>query len=92
MTLFRHPDLKSAYAHVAEGGQAVYLRRRFPKEQPTAWLIDSKADRLYETARRLGARNVRVLRQGREGQCVEICCGPLNRAVAECATPEMKFV
>ena len=91
MTLFRHPDLKAAYQHVADGGQALYLRRRFPKEQQTAWLIDNQADRLYETARRLGARTVRILRQGRDGQCVDLCCGPLNRAVAECSTDELQL-
>lgn len=91
MTLFRHPDLKSAYRLVQSGGQALYVRRAFRKEPPSGWLIDNDPSRLYETAKRFGIRNVRLLRQGRDGQCCEITGAALDRAIAECQTPEIDF-
>lgn len=92
MTLFRHPDLKLAYAHVAAGGQVVYLRKKREGELQDGWLIDNDVQRLIGTARRLGVRRIRVMRANREGQCVELPPTQLARAVSECTTPEMNFV
>lgn len=91
MTLFRHPDLQSAYAHVAAGGQALYLRRKREGELQDAWLIDADVRRLIGTAKRLGVRRIRVLRADRVGQCVELNAHQLSRALLECRTAEMNF-
>ena len=92
MTLFRHPDLKAAYQHVADGGQAVYLRRKRDGEFQDGWLIDAEITRLFATAKRLGVRRPRVLRAGREGQLIDLNPVQLTRAYLECATPEMQFL
>ena len=54
MLHFRHPDLKGAYAHVAAGGQALFVRRVLHHGRPVGWLIDNDTERLYASARRLG--------------------------------------
>lgn len=92
MTLFLHPDLQAAYKHVADGGQAVYLRKKREHEQQDAWLIDNDFTRLIGTAKQLGVRRPRVMRAQREGQCIELGPTQLYKAAIACATPEMKFV
>lgn len=92
MTLFRHPDLQAAYKHVADGGQAIYLRRKRDRELQDAWLIDGDITRLIGTAKQLGVRRPRVLRAERDGQCVELGPTQLYKAAIACATPEMQFV
>ena len=47
-------------------------------------LIDMDPRRLRKTARDLGARRIKVSRQGRRGQHVDLCGKPLRLAVALC--------
>ena len=89
MTHFRHPDLKAAYSHVASGGQALFVRRVLHHGRPVGWLIDNDTDRLYLTARNLGVRSVRILRQGRVGQCVDLQGAPFEKALAELGQKEL---
>lgn len=101
MKKFEQRELKAAYAHAAAGGQALhvisgsyaYLRPGTPavfkNQEQIAHLIDADYDRLYATAKRLGVRVVKVERIGREWQHCDLCRKPLERALAECQTPEL---
>ena len=101
MKLFQQRELKEAYLYAEAGGQALhvidgryaYLRNDTPavfkNRQQIAHLIDNDYDRLWSTAKRLGVRVIRVERIGRQGQHVDLCAKPLERAVAECQTPEL---
>ena len=47
-------------------------------------LIDNDRERLETTARRLGVRVIKVSRPGRNGQHIDLCGRPLERAMEEC--------
>lgn len=98
MVAYRDRELADAIQWSLKGGQALHLHRVIP--DPTkaprvfveavargdwlAHLFDRDADRLVHTARRLGVRVVHIGRQGAPGQHVDLCAGPLDRALAEC--------
>ncbi len=46
-------------------------------------LLDHDLERLRKTARRLGVRVVLVERGGTDTQHIDICAGPLRKAIAE---------
>lgn len=98
MKRFEQRDLKAAYAYAKTGGQALHVISGkfayvipgapavFKGQKEIAHLIDNDVERLMATARRLG---VRVVKVGREGQHVDLCRKPLERALAECDAPEL---
>lgn len=105
MKLFVLMRVREATAFAEAGGQALHLsgRHRVPgKVNPVscAHLIDRDAERLVDTARRLGVRQVKIGRPfGRltalskaeglhgPGQHIDLWGGPLASALAECAAP-----
>lgn len=98
MKHFEQMEIEEAIAHAAEGGQALHTHRIivdwqkapgcFKREvragRDIAHLFDQDEDRLRKTARRLGVRVIVVERRGRPGQHIDLCSGPLRRALAEC--------
>lgn len=98
MRRFEQRQIREALAHAAEGGQALHIwdpgphaAQTYPnapavflQNRPWAHLIDDDLERLTATARRLGVRRVFVDRRGQRGQHVDLCGGPLDKALAEC--------
>lgn len=96
-------EVPEAIAHAAAGGQSLHLhriivdRRKAPRcfvqavdrGEQIAHLFDQDEARLRQTARRLGVRVVVVERRGEEGQHVDLCGGPLRKALAECEPREV---
>ena len=101
MKVFRERELREAYAHAAEGGQALHLHTRvgpaaptvfkvaMRRSEPVAHLIDNDVKRLHATARALGVRRIVIERQGEEGQHVDLCGEPLRKALEMAAQPEL---
>lgn len=100
MKYFEQRQIKEALAYAHAGGQAVHVCRSaqfvtmkapavFRRSAQFAHLFDEDVERLMKTARRLGVRIVKVERVNREGQHVDLCAKPLDRAIAECNTPEL---
>lgn len=99
--LFQQRELKDAYAYARAGGQALhvisgtfaYLRNDTPavfkNRKQIAHLIDNDVERLMATARRFGVRVIKVERAMREGQHIDLCGKPLDRAIAECQAMEL---
>ena len=94
MRLFQLREIEEAYAHAANGGQALHMGGSaagypgapacFRQAGTFAHLIDMNADRLQRTARSLGVRVVVAERPGRRGQHVDLCGQPLRRAIEAC--------
>jgi len=92
--IFQQRELQAAFAHAAAGGQALHLMsgafpslRRdtpgcFKGRAQIAHLFDQDRARLVSTARKLGVRVIKVERDGAEGQHIDLCGQPLNRALA----------
>jgi hypothetical protein len=98
--LFAQRELKAAYAFAEAGGQALHVISGvyghtpgapavFRNQAEIAHLIDNNLDRLVLTAKHLGVRVIKVERAGREGQHVDLCRKPLDRARVLCETEEM---
>lgn len=97
MQIFREREVEEAVAHSAAGGQALHLhriivdRRRAPRcfvqavdrGESIAHLFDLDTERLKATARRLGVRVIYIDRAGTPNQHVDLCGGPLRKAMAE---------
>lgn len=93
MKAFSQRELREAYAYAASGGQALhlmsgrfaYLRKDTPSvfkgRDQIAHLFDQNEVRLIETARRLGVRVIKVERRGTPQQHIDLCAGPLDRAL-----------
>lgn len=92
MKRFSQSDLRAAYAHAATGGQALHVCQAgrftgmsryqcFRGARIFAHLIDNDAERLEATARRLGVNVIKIDRLGREGQHIDLCGKPLERAL-----------
>ena len=60
----------------------------FARSETFAHLLDYDHDRLVATARRLGVRVIKVDRQGRRGQHIDLCGRPLERAISEAEDTE----
>lgn len=94
MKRFEYRQVKDALAHAAAGGQAlhVFSADTWPGPAPAifrryktwAHLIDDDEERLRRTAKTLGVRKIVVGRRGAHGQHVDLCAGPLQRALALC--------
>jgi hypothetical protein len=97
--VFQQRELEQAYAHAAAGGQALhlmsgsfaYLRTDTPNvfkgRKMIAHLFDQDQKRLIQTVQRLGVRVIRVERVGERGQHIDLCAGPLDRALKLCEAP-----
>jgi hypothetical protein len=92
MKLFPRRQIREAMAHAGAGGQALhvmggsfaYLRPDTPScfkgRSEIAHLFDQNRDRLIKTAKRFGVRVIKVERDGGEGQHIDLCGKPLERA------------
>ncbi len=95
MRVFQQREVREAKRFAAEGGQALhlmsgrfaYLRadtpRIFQGLDIVGHLMDQNRERLERTARRLGVRVIKVERVGEPGQHIDLCRGPLARAIEE---------
>jgi hypothetical protein len=93
MKLFKERQLKEAYEHAKNGGQALHLfsdpgvypgcPNYFKRSREAAHLFDYNIGRLITTARRLGVRVIKVGRKGQRGQHIDLCGSPLIRAKEE---------
>lgn len=99
MKTFQCREVEEAIAHAGRGGQALHLHRVIPdrraaprcfvaavdRGEDIAHLFDLDEVRLVATARRLGVRVVKIDRPGTARQHVDLCGGPLRKAIAEAA-------
>lgn len=98
MKRFEALEIEEALGHAANGGQALHLHRIIVdrKKAPRcfvaavdrgefiAHLFDRDRARLVATAKRLGVKVIFVDRDGTDRQHVDLCGGPMWRAVKEC--------
>lgn len=95
MKLFEKREIRQAYEYARKGGQALHLffgnpglypgaPACFKKSTEAGHLFDYDRHRLIRTAKRLGVRNIRIGRLGRQGQHIDLCGMPLEKARAEC--------
>jgi hypothetical protein len=92
---FAEREIRAAYEYAGIGGQALhlmsgryaYLRADTPQcfkgRSQLAHLFDQDPVRLAATARRFGVRVIRIERPGTLKQHIDLCAGPLLRAIAE---------
>jgi hypothetical protein len=104
MRRFEEREVHEALSFAATGGQALHLHRIivnwaraprcFVKEveagRPIAHLFDQDEARLKATAKRFGVNVLLVERRGEPGQHIDLCGGPLKKAVAACELWEEK--
>lgn len=93
MKRFEERQIKEAYEHAKQGGQALhmmggryaYLRPDTPScfkgRREIAHLFDQSVGRLTATARKLGVRVIKVERLGTHAQHIDLCGKPLERAI-----------
>lgn len=93
MKIFEERQIREAYAHAQEGGQALhlmagryaYLRDDTPScfkgRRQIAHLFDQDKERLTRTAKRFGVRVILVEREGTHQQHIDLCGKPLERAM-----------
>lgn len=91
-------EIHEAYAYAEEGGQALHTyriivdRARAPEcfvravdnGEDIAHLFDQNTERLKTTARALGVKVVFIDKAGTPRQHVDLCGGPLKKALAMC--------
>lgn len=94
MRKFTVRQIREALIYAAQGGQALHLHRFvFPnspgvfrnavaKGQDVAHLFDTDYERLVDTAKALGVRTIVVERRDTVRQHIDLCCGPLKKALA----------
>lgn len=93
--------VKAAETHALEGGQALHVwdpgpdgwpgaPQVFLRNRPWAHLFDQNLERLKKTAKKLGVRVVVVGHQGKIGQHIDLCGGPLKKAIALCEANKPK--
>jgi hypothetical protein len=95
MKLFEERQIKEAFAYSAEGGQALHLFSNpgvypgapicFKRNLFAAHLFDDHIERLKLTASKLGVKRIVISRVGRQGQHVDLCGRPLQKAIALCS-------
>ncbi|MBU6429915.1 MAG: hypothetical protein KGR26_12955 [Cyanobacteria bacterium REEB65] len=95
MRIFLEREVREAQEYAEAGGQALHLHqiivnrstapRCFVREvdagNDIAHLFDQNLGRLRDTVRELGVRVVVVERRGEPGQHVDLCAGPLQKAI-----------
>lgn len=91
-------EIEEAYAYAQEGGQALHTHqiivnrdeaprccvRAVDRGEDIAHLFDADEERLIATARKLGVRVIVVERRGTHRQHIDLCAGPLKKALAMC--------
>ncbi len=97
MKRFETKQIKEAIAYAQAGGQALHVwephtwRHRknvpavFRRSDLWAHLFDNDRDRLLRTVKWLGVRVIKIDREGERGQHIDLCAGPLQRALALCS-------
>lgn len=95
MKLFNEADLREAFEHAEQGGQALHLfggaglypgaPACFKGPRRAAHLIDMDVARLTATAMQLGVKLIKIGRKGVRGQHVDLCGTPLKRALVKCS-------
>lgn len=89
MKRFEMQQIYAAYEYAEQGGQALHIHNitqghpLFRRYKQIAHLIDMDKDRLIATARRLGVRVIKVGREGRQGQHIDLCGKPFEKACKE---------
>lgn len=94
MKIFLTHEIKEAYACAAAGGQALHVcdsrrfvtvsaPRVFRTSEQFAHLFDQNYQRMIDTAKRLGVRVLAPEHCGTHRQHIDLCAGPLRRAIAE---------
>jgi hypothetical protein len=89
--------VREAMAYALEGGQALHVwdpgpggahwkgaPRVFRQNRPWAHLFDQDKERLVATVKDLGVRKVLVESEGTSRQHVDLCAGPLRKALEQC--------
>lgn len=90
MKKFEMKQVRDAYLFSDEGGQALHMHtlnkghKLFERYPVIAHLMDMNKNRLISTARRLGVRVIKVEREGAQGQHIDLCGKPLERAIRLC--------
>jgi hypothetical protein len=98
MKLFRMRHVKQAEEYALAGGQALHLHRiivdrdRAPRcfvrdvdaGLDIAHLFDQDEARLRKTVKKLGVNVIVVEHGGKPGQHVDLCGGPLKKAIKMC--------
>lgn len=94
-------EIYAAQAYAAEGKQALHVFRPqayirpdspdcFRRAKLAAHLFDQNIGRLRTTAEWLGVRRVKVEKEGKPGQHVDLCGKPLRKAIEYCAEVQEK--
>jgi hypothetical protein len=97
MKHFKMHELEEAVAYSASGGTALHTHRfigdrkaaprcfvdAVERGEDIAHLFDMDELRLIGIARRLGVRIIVVERRGTNRQHIDLCCGPLRKALKE---------
>lgn len=103
MKHFEMMEVREALAHSAAGGQALHthdiivnwskapacFKREVNAGRDIAHLFDLDEERLRATAKKLGVRVIVVERDGQGGQHIDLCGGPLKKALLLCKHPEI---
>lgn len=98
MKHFTQWDVEEAQDYADAGGQALHthqiivdwakapgcFRDEVRAGRNIAHLFDRDRDRLVRTARSLGVNVIVVENEGRRGQHIDLCRGPLRKALAMC--------
>lgn len=89
MKRFEMKQIFEAKEYSKQGGQALHVHninsghRLFKRYPVIGHLFDADKTRLIATARRLGVRVIKVEREGEEGQHIDLCGKPFERACHE---------
>jgi hypothetical protein len=103
LKIFTVWEVEEAKAYAAAGGQALHLhqiivdwdkapfcfRREVEAGRDIAHLFDQDEMRLIATARGLGVKVILVEHRGQPDQHIDLCAGPLRKAIAV-ATDEVE--
>lgn len=98
MKKFQGKEIREALDYAESGGQALHLHRIIVDRQQAprcfvrevdagrdiAHLFDQDLSRLIKTARQLGVRVIKVGRVGTGLQHIDLCAGPLRKALELC--------
>lgn len=102
MKAFCQMEVEEAVAEADGGGQALHLHRiivdrdRAPRcfvaaidrGEPIAHLFDRDEKRLIATAKGFGVKVIFIDRRGTESQHIDLCGGPMWKAIRTCENQE----
>jgi hypothetical protein len=93
LKVFRYRELEAAILWARKGHQALHLMQHseyrwagppcFKRSKVMAHFFDQDVGRLIKSAKRLGVRVIKVEREGDEGQHIDLCGKPLEKALSE---------